>query len=201
MPRRRWPRRRCAWRTLARQRLRAVRAEPVTPVIDDRSVEAQLNGQGACPLASLQPFNSLQHELPAVTPGLAQGHRYVLLVGSCPTLPVSLQGSTPQTRENGHTGCRTGKRTGAALANVGYARVSTLDQDCNLQRHVAGFLQRYLARLPASWVSARGSSSGRLDPCGTRPVKPNRTASHIDGTMTLSLRDGLPLHIWPRRPP
>jgi len=67
--------------TLARQRLRTVRAEPVAPVIDDRSVEAQLNGQGACALASLQPFNGLQHELPAVALGLVQGHRYALLVG------------------------------------------------------------------------------------------------------------------------
>ncbi len=38
-----------------------------------------------------------------------------------------------QKRENGHTRCRTGKRTGVALANVGYARMSTLDQDLSLQ--------------------------------------------------------------------
>jgi len=34
---------------------------------------------------------------------------------------------------NGQTRFRTGKRTQAALANVGYARVSTLDQDLSLQ--------------------------------------------------------------------
>jgi hypothetical protein len=95
-------RRKDLWRarapTLARQSFRAVRAEPVTPVIDDRSLELELNGQGACVLASLQPFNGLQHELPAVTSGLAQGHRYILLVGSCPTLLVSLQLDFPHFR-------------------------------------------------------------------------------------------------------
>jgi len=37
------------------------------------------------------------------------------------------------TRESGQDDSRTAKRTRAALANVGYARVSTLDQDLSLQ--------------------------------------------------------------------
>lgn len=38
-----------------------------------------------------------------------------------------------KTRENGHTHSRTGKRTAAVMANIGYARVSTFDQDLSLQ--------------------------------------------------------------------
>ena len=36
-------------------------------------------------------------------------------------------------RETGQDDCRTGRRTRTALANIGYARVSTLDQNLSLQ--------------------------------------------------------------------
>lgn len=81
-----------------------------------------------------------------------------------------------QARENGHTGCRTGKRTGTALANVGYARVSTLDQDLSLQLDA-------LAAAGCSKVFEDRASGARADRAGLQ-------------TALEYVRDGEVLVVW-----
>jgi len=73
----------------------AVRPQPVAPVVDNRSIDIQLDCKRACTLASLEPLDGLQHEFPGAAFGRAPRHRLALLLENCPNLSVSVLGFTP----------------------------------------------------------------------------------------------------------